>query len=105
MIQEKDLNKLVIDDTNYFTRFTAKYLKKKPYIPLDPKKIAAVIPGVILEVKVKKGQVVKKNEDLLILEAMKMRNVLTSPFDGVIKDVLVKPGNMVAKGELLLEFE
>jgi biotin carboxyl carrier protein len=105
MIQEKELKKLVIDDTNYFTNFTVKYQKKKPYIPLDTKKITAVIPGMIQEIFVKKGQAVKKNEDLVILEAMKMRNVLTSPIEGVIKRVHVNTGTMVTKGALLLEFE
>lgn len=105
MIQEKDLKKLTIDDTNYLTRFTTKYSKRKPYVPYDSRKVCAVIPGVIQEIFVKKGQLVHKNQSIIILEAMKMKNVMIAPRDGTIKTIHVQSGAMVAKGELLLEFE
>ncbi|MCL4125038.1 UNVERIFIED_CONTAM: hypothetical protein GTU68_001507 [Idotea baltica] len=63
------------------------------------------MPGLILEVKVKIGQEVKEDDPLLILEAMKMENVITSPRDGIIKSVTAIKGNTVEKGILLIEFE
>jgi biotin carboxyl carrier protein len=67
--------------------------------------IKAPMPGLILEISVTVGQAVKENDALLILEAMKMENILTSPRDGIIKSISVKKGNTVDKGTLLIEFE
>jgi len=67
--------------------------------------IKAPMPGLILEINVSTGQHVKEDDALLILEAMKMENILTSPRDGVIKSILVKKGEAVDKGSLLIEFE
>ncbi|MGE5431931.1 MAG: biotin/lipoyl-containing protein [Syntrophomonadaceae bacterium] len=101
----KDLQKIVVDDTVYQTKLTTKFTGRKTFVPKDPKKICAVIPGVILDVTVNKGQHVKRDQGMLVLEAMKMKNSIKAPFDGVIKSVNVKPGRQVAKGELLIEFE
>jgi len=67
--------------------------------------IKAPMPGLILEINVTKGQTVKENDALLILEAMKMENVLISPREGIIKSIAVKKGDPVDKGALLIEFE
>ena len=63
------------------------------------------MPGLILEINVKEGQEVKENDPLLILEAMKMENVINSPREGIIKSVEVKQGQTVDKNMLLIEFE
>jgi len=105
MEYNKESGKLVINDTQYETKLTTKFLKRKAYIPPDKKKLTAFIPGVILEIKVKRGQSVSKGEHLLLLEAMKMKNSLTAPMDGRVKDLYVKEGEMVAKNQLILEFE
>ena len=67
--------------------------------------IKAPMPGLILDIHVKKWQEVKEDEALLILEAMKMENVITSPRDGVIKYVNIAKGDAIDKGHLLIEFE
>ncbi|MFD2824714.1 biotin/lipoyl-containing protein [Lacinutrix iliipiscaria] len=67
--------------------------------------IKAPMPGLILEINVKKGQEVKEDDALLILEAMKMENVLTAPRDGVIKSIAINKGDAVDKNQLLIEFE
>ncbi|MDX1278467.1 acetyl-CoA carboxylase biotin carboxyl carrier protein subunit [Oceanihabitans sediminis] len=67
--------------------------------------IKAPMPGLILEINVKVGQEVKEDDALLILEAMKMENVLSSPRDGIIKSISVSKNDTVDKGELLIEFE
>ena len=59
----------------------------------------------ILEINVLEGQDVKENEALLILEAMKMENVINSPRDGIIKSISVKQGETVDKNSLLITFE
>ena len=63
------------------------------------------MPGLILEINVTEAQEVKENDPLLILEAMKMENVINSPRDGVIKSIKVSQGNTVEKNALLIEFE
>ncbi|GAA4272504.1 biotin/lipoyl-containing protein [Aquimarina gracilis] len=67
--------------------------------------IKAPMPGLLLDIHVESGQEVKEDDPLLILEAMKMENVILSPRDGVIKTVSVTKGNAVDKGQLLVEFE
>ncbi len=67
--------------------------------------IKAPMPGLILEINVSVGEEVKENDGLLILEAMKMENVLTSPRDGIIKSISAKNGDAVEKNQLLIEFE
>ena len=52
--------------------------------------IKAPMPGLILEINVVTGQDVKENDAILILEAMKMENVINSPRDGVIKSIAIK---------------
>lgn len=67
--------------------------------------IEAPMPGLILEVSVHEGEEVKEGDALLILEAMKMENVIISPRKGVIKKVEVKQGEAVEKKRILLTFE
>ncbi|PIA80367.1 acetyl-CoA carboxylase biotin carboxyl carrier protein subunit [Gaetbulibacter sp. 4G1] len=67
--------------------------------------IKAPMPGLILDIAIKVNQEVKENDTLLILEAMKMENIITSPRDGVIKSISVNKGDAVEKNQLLIEFQ
>ena len=67
--------------------------------------IKAPMPGLIINVSVNPGDEVKKGDTLLILEAMKMENVIKSPRDGKVKKVNVSLRNAVEKNQVLLEFE
>jgi biotin carboxyl carrier protein len=66
--------------------------------------IKAPMPGLIIDLKVKEGDIVKQNDPLLILEAMKMENIIKSPGEGVVKAVKVKKGSSVEKNQVLIEF-
>jgi biotin carboxyl carrier protein len=66
--------------------------------------IKAPMPGLIIELKVKDGDVVKQHDPLLILEAMKMENIIKAPGDGVVRHVKVQKGNSVEKNQVLIEF-
>ncbi len=67
--------------------------------------LKAPMPGLVLEVKVAAGDVIPKGGALLILEAMKMENVLKSTADVRIKSVEVKKGDIVEKNQILIKFE
>ncbi len=53
---------------------------------------------------VAEGQEVKKGDALIVLEAMKMENILKSPTDGIIKKIAIKKGVAVEKNQLLIQF-
>lgn len=65
----------------------------------------APMPGLIHSLHVAEGESVEKGDQLLILEAMKMENVIKSPTDGVVKRIHVKQGQSVEKGQLMISFE
>jgi biotin carboxyl carrier protein len=65
--------------------------------------IKAPMPGLVLSILVEPGQVVVHGEPMLILEAMKMENVIKSPGDGTVKRIIVAKGKPVDKGEVLIE--
>ena len=92
---------LTLNDTVYETAHTRKYALRKPYAPKDPGRVAAIIPGLILEVLVKPGDRVRRGQSLLVLEAMKMQNHVAAPMDGLVREVGTAPGDTVAKGQLL----
>ena len=67
--------------------------------------IKAPMPGLIINVSVSEGTEVKKGDTLLILEAMKMENVIKSPRDGKVKKVNVQLKQAMEKNQVMLEFE
>lgn len=70
-----------------------------------PKLLKSEIPAKVVSIYVKNGSNVSKGEELMILESMKMENVIMAPFNCKVKDVKVKEGDMVSMGDLLIEFE
>jgi propionyl-CoA carboxylase alpha chain len=62
------------------------------------------MPGLIVSIAVSRGDPVKPGQELLVLEAMKMENVLRAERDGVVEEVRVAPGASVAADEILLVF-
>lgn len=66
--------------------------------------VKATMPGLILEIIAKVGDVVEKGDKLLILEAMKMENVLKSPGEGTISSIEVSQGDGVEKNQVLIKF-
>lgn len=67
--------------------------------------LKAPMPGMILKILVSPGQEIKKGEALIILEAMKMENVLKAAGEGTIKAIKVVEKTAVEKGSVLIEFE
>ncbi len=69
------------------------------------KSITSPLSGTVFKVLVKVGDSVQANQDLLILEAMKMETNVVSTMEGTIKNVAVAEGDAVSQGQLLIEFE
>ncbi len=67
--------------------------------------VLAPMPGNILEVIVKVGDAVKEDDELVILEAMKMENPICSPVDGTVKEIKVKAKDVVEADQLLVVIE
>jgi biotin carboxyl carrier protein len=66
--------------------------------------IKAPMPGMVLTILINEGDVVKKGDSLLVLEAMKMENIIKSPADGTIKKIIAITGIAVEKNQLLIQF-
>jgi biotin carboxyl carrier protein len=103
MEEHSDLKTLLIGEAAYETRLTAKFERRKPYVPVDPTLINCVIPGVIRKAYVHPGTHVHAGDKLLVLEAMKMENDIVAHVDGKVGKIHVRPGDVVTKGQLLVE--
>jgi biotin carboxyl carrier protein len=66
--------------------------------------IKAPMPGMVLKVFVNEGMEIKKGDNLFVLEAMKMENIIKAPADVTVKKVKIKPGDKVEKGQVLMMF-
>jgi biotin carboxyl carrier protein len=97
------LEKLEIGGAIYTTRLTSKFVNRKLWMKPDQRKIVAIIPGTIQKIMVNEGDEVASGTPLLILEAMKMRNIVLSPFTGTVTKIHVSEGDMVPKSHLLVE--
>jgi biotin carboxyl carrier protein len=67
--------------------------------------LKAPMPGLVLKVLVTEGQSVKKGDGLLILEAMKMENIIKATSDGMVKKIHIEEKNIVDKNQKMIEFE
>lgn len=67
--------------------------------------IKSPMPGLVLDVKVKLGDAVEKGQPLMVLEAMKMENVIAAPNGGIVSAIEVKQQDKVDKNQILIRFE
>ncbi len=63
------------------------------------------MPGIIIDIPVKKGDAVKEGDVLLVLEAMKMENAIICRKNSLVKEVYAAAGDKVEKGKLIIELE
>src|SRR5690606_35822859 len=67
--------------------------------------LKAPMPGMVLDIVVSAGDTVTKGDKLVVLEAMKMENVLKAEGDAVVKAIHAEKGKAVEKNQILVEFE
>jgi propionyl-CoA carboxylase alpha chain len=78
-------------------------MKAKPAAELS-NHLLSPMPGLLVSLAVKPGQAVKAGEELAVVEAMKMENVLRAERDGKVKALHAKPGDSLAADQIILDF-
>lgn len=79
--------------------------EEKKAVKVTGNSVNAPLPGRVIEIKVKVGDEVKSGQEVLVLEAMKMENSVTSDFKGKVKQLFVEAGDTVATDAPLMEIE
>ncbi len=95
----------VVEYRKYRTELTEKFKTRTKWEPDDPSKLLSFIPGTITKIFVKEGDTVEPGTELMVLEAMKMKNIVFSDVKGVIKKINTKVGEKVPKGKVIFEFK
>ncbi|MGB3802252.1 MAG: biotin/lipoyl-containing protein [Lewinella sp.] len=102
---------VAIGNREFTVRLADKYdqLVERLGLSVNPEaatnEVTAPMPGLILDVLVEVGQTVEGGTPLVVLEAMKMENVLKADGEGTVKEIRVKKGDAVEKRQLLIEME
>ncbi len=73
--------------------------------PDDPRQVGAPMPGIVVNVAIKVGDLVARGQKLLALEAMKMQTAVHAETGGRVAEILVKPGDRVSTGDLLVRLD
>jgi biotin carboxyl carrier protein len=102
---EKPNKYITIWGAKYKTTLTKKYESRKPWQKRDEKVVVSFIPGTVRKIFLEEGQKVKKGDDILIFEAMKMNNVIKCPFNGTVKSIPLETNQKIPKGAILMEYE
>ncbi len=76
-----------------------------PAVAVGDGLISSPIPGHILEICVSVGDKVLEGQKLLVLEAMKLENIITAHRSGVVKNILVRQGDAVTHGQGMIDIE
>ncbi len=67
--------------------------------------LSAPMPGVILEIFVKAGDVVERGQRIAVLDAMKMHNLIRAPRAATVREVCVEAGQAVGHGDALVRYQ
>lgn len=114
IIERDDLKKTMtvsINGNHYELELSDKYdqlLSRLGFESSDSTKIKelkAPMPGLVLKIMVEVGDAVALDDQLLLLEAMKMENVIKSPGEGIIASIKIKAGEAVEKNQIMIVFE
>ena len=103
--EEPEYVDFAVTARKYKTLLTKKYQNRKPWVNPSPYDVQSLIPGTILSVLVKEGDIVNEGEPLLMLEAMKMINRIEMHFTARIKTINVSVGVRIPKDTLMIVLE
>ena len=82
----------------YETHTSVKMGMRKPWRKPNPEEICSAIPGSVMSLFVNEGDPVERGQQIMVYEAMKMRNVIRAPFAGVVMQIMVKVGDKLPRG-------
>jgi biotin carboxyl carrier protein len=97
-IEDSDPSLVIVNGMAYI-------VSKNSDLIVSMKELRAPISGRIVEVLVKAGDDIKKGQQMVVLEAMKMQNHIYSPATAKISELRVKEGQTVKTGEILVRFQ
>jgi len=96
---------IIVHSAKYETTYTKKYLNRKVWAEPNFNNINSYIPGTIIDILVKEGQVLNEGDSIIVLEAMKMYNDVQMPFKGRILKINIEKGQKIPKNFLMMEIE
>lgn len=103
--EKNELHEFVVEFRKYKTTLNKKFLNREPYSPPDDSKILSIIPGTITKLFVKEGDHVDEGQELMTLEAMKMKNKVIASRSGKIIKMNVEEGEKVPKSKVIFELD
>lgn len=105
--QEKspDYITIMVEDTKYKTLTSVNYERRKPYSPPDDRLIISVIPGTVVKIHVAEGDQIEAGQKVIILDAMKMKNIINAPLPGRVTKIHVTEGQSIPKGFVMMEVD
>ena len=105
MADKENKQYIIVHSAKYETTYTKKYLNRKVWAEPNFNNINSYIPGTIIDILVKVGQVLEEGDSIIVLEAMKMYNDVQMPFKGRILKINIEKGQKIPKNFLMLEIE
>lgn len=96
---------LKIENGEYETQETVKYQKRKKYTPIYNGEIRAIMPGKVRQILVKQGDSIKKGTPLIVIEAMKMNNIIKSNYEGIVKEIRCNENEFIEKDSIIAKIE
>lgn len=105
MADQEKSQVIIVHSAKYQTTYNKKYENRKVWAEPNFNHINSYIPGTIIDVLVKEGQVVNAHQSIIVLEAMKMYNDVQMPFKGKIVKVNIEKGQKIPKNYLMIEIE
>lgn len=105
MADQENNQIIIVHSAKYQTTYNKKYLNRKVWIEPNFNEIKSYIPGTIIDILVKVGQVVNAHQSIIVLEAMKMYNDVQMPFKGKIVKVNIEKGQKIPKNYIMMEIE
>jgi len=105
MTDQEKKQVIIVHSAQYQTTYNKKYLNRKVWEEPNFNHIKSYIPGTIIDILVKEGQILDEGESILVLEAMKMHNDIQMPFKGKILKINVEKGQKIPKSFVMIEIE
>jgi 3-methylcrotonyl-CoA carboxylase alpha subunit len=103
--KDGDIRFIHLDGEDYEIKRVSEAAEEFAEAEQDLGSLSSPMPGRIVKLLVKPGDRVKKGQDLIIVEAMKMENKIASPIDGIVKTVFFPEGDQIEANIPLIEIE